>query len=94
MTRKLGNGQYPTSQAQIAKHAFSRVRNVNLLQRARSAFQKPKQAPVVPISVAKIDDGIGGSQSKRAKIKAILRRYEQGAISQSDAAEELLKVMR
>ena len=68
--------------------------DVNLLQRARSFFEKAKPAPQEPISGAKIDDRVGGSQSKRAKIKAILRRYEQGAISQADAVEELLKVMR
>jgi hypothetical protein len=70
------------------------VPDVSLFQKARSIFEKPKLAPQEPISVAKIDDRIGGSQSKRAKIKAILRCYEQGAISQADAAEELLKVMR
>lgn len=67
---------------------------MSLLQKARSIFEKPKPVPQEPIAVAKIDDRIGGSQSKRAKIKAILRRYEQGAISQADAAEELLKVMK
>lgn len=67
---------------------------MSLLQKARSIFVKPNLAPREPISVVKIDDRIGGSQSKRARIKAILRRYEQGAISQADAAEELLKVMQ
>ncbi|MFC4174044.1 hypothetical protein ACFOYU_18655 [Microvirga sp. GCM10011540] len=67
---------------------------MSLFQKARSIFDKPKPAPQAPISIAKIDDRIGGSQSKRARIKAILRRYEQGAISEADATEELLKVMR
>jgi hypothetical protein len=67
---------------------------VNLLQRARKVFQKPTQVPQALISVAEADSRIGGSRSKRAQIKAILRRYEQGAVSQADAIEELLKVMR
>jgi hypothetical protein len=46
------------------------------------------------MSVAEADNRIGGSRSRRAQIKAILRRYEQGAVSQAEAVEELLKVMR
>jgi hypothetical protein len=67
---------------------------VSLLQKARSIFEKPKPAPQTPMSVAEIDDRVGGARSKRAKIKDTLRRYEQGIISQAAAVEELLKMMR
>jgi hypothetical protein len=52
------------------------------------------QVPQTPITVAEADGRIGGSRSKREQIKAILRRYEQGAASEAEAVEELLKVMR
>jgi hypothetical protein len=91
---KLGNGQRAAFWAQIAKLSTVRVRNVNLLQRVRSVFQTPTHIPRAPISVTEADGRIGGSRSKRAQIKAILRRYEQGAVSQAEAVEELLKVMR
>jgi hypothetical protein len=67
---------------------------VSLLKKARGFFQKPKQVPQTPVSVADIDARIGGSRSKRAQIKEILRRYEQGVISQAKAVEEILKMMR
>jgi hypothetical protein len=37
------------------------------------------------MSVAEADSRIGGSLLKRAQIKAILRRYEQGVVSEDDA---------
>jgi hypothetical protein len=67
---------------------------VSPLQKARSIFHKPKPAPQAPMSVTEIDDRVGGSRSKRAKIKDVLRRYEQGVISQAAAVEEFLKMMR
>jgi hypothetical protein len=67
---------------------------VELFQKARTLFQKPKQLPQTPILVAELDDRVGGSRSKRSQIKAIIHRYEQGAVAQADAVEELLKVMR
>jgi hypothetical protein len=90
----LRNGQRAALWAQIAKLAPLRVWNVNLLQRVRNVFQTPTHIPQTPISVAEADSRIGGSRSKRAQIKTILRRYEQGAVSQAEAVEELLKVMR
>jgi hypothetical protein len=91
---KLGNGQRAAFWAQIAKLSPLRVRNVNLLQRVRNVFQTSTHIPRAPMSVAEADSRIGGFRSKRAQIKAILRRYEQGAVSQAEAVEELLKVMR
>jgi hypothetical protein len=67
---------------------------VSLLQKARGIFRKPDQAPQAPQSVAEIDDRIGGSRSKRARIRDILRRYERGVVTQAEAVEELLKLMR
>jgi hypothetical protein len=67
---------------------------LSLLQKVRNLFHKPKLKQEAPVSVAEIDDRVGGTRSKRAGIKDILRRYEQGAISQPTAVEELQKMMR
>jgi hypothetical protein len=67
---------------------------VELLQRALDYFRKPQVPPPNPLRTADLDERVGGSRSKRAQIKSVLRRYEQGAITQVQAVEEILKVMR
>jgi hypothetical protein len=67
---------------------------VELLQRALDYFRKPQEPPPVPMRAMDIDEGIGGSRSKRAQLKGVLRRYEQGAVTQAEAVEEILKITR
>jgi hypothetical protein len=66
--------------------------DVELLQRALVYFRKPEVPPPSPVRVAELDHRIGGSRSKRAQIKEVLRRYEQGAITQGETVEEILKI--
>lgn len=68
--------------------------DVELLQRALIYFRKPEVPPPSPLRAGELDQRIGGSRSKRSQIKDVLRRYEQGAITQGEAVEEILKVTR
>ena len=68
--------------------------NVHLLQKALDFLRKP-EAPAQPqLRLAELDQRIDGSRSKRAQIKDVLRRYEQGVITQGQAVEEILKITR
>lgn len=71
-----------------------RMLNVELLQRALVYFRKPAIRPPPPMRLEELDHRIGGSRSKRARIKDVLRRYEQAAITQGEAVEEILKITR
>lgn len=68
--------------------------NVELLQKALGYFRKPEPMPPSPLHMADLDQRVGGSRSRRAQIKHVLRRYEQGVITQAEAVEEILKVTR
>jgi hypothetical protein len=68
--------------------------NVELLQKAIGYFRTPEPVPPSPLPMADLDRRIGGSRSKRAQIMHVLRRYEQGVVTQTEAVEEILKLMR
>jgi hypothetical protein len=65
-----------------------------MLQKISTYFRKPGLAPVDALHAADIDERINGTQSKRARIRETLRRYEQGRLKESQAVEELLKILR
>lgn len=65
-----------------------------MLQMISSYFRKPEPVPAVLLNTAEIDERINGSRSKRARIRDTLRQYEKGALKESQAVEELLKILR
>lgn len=67
---------------------------MTMLQRISRYFRKPAPPPAVVSRAADIDERINGTRSKRARIRDTLRRYEQGALKEGEAVEELLKILR
>jgi hypothetical protein len=65
-----------------------------MLQKISTYFRKPAPAPVALIHAVDLDERINGTRSKRARIRETLRRYEQGRLKESQAVEELLKILR
>jgi hypothetical protein len=68
--------------------------NVGLLQKALSSFRKADVTPSKPPRPAEAAERSDMHRSKRARIKDVLRRYEHGGITEAEAVEELLAMMR
>jgi hypothetical protein len=67
---------------------------MRLLQKAQTYFRKPEQPAVIQQHVNAHDGQAGSSRSKRAHIRDVLRQYERGSLKESEAVEELLKILR
>lgn len=65
-----------------------------MLQKISGYFRKPVPAPVAAMQVSELDERINGTRSKRARIRETLRKYEQGALKENQAVEELLKILK
>jgi hypothetical protein len=68
--------------------------NMRLLQKAQTYFRKPALPPVIQRQTAAHDEQVGSSRSKRAQIRDVLRQYERGSFKETEAVEELLKILR
>ena len=84
----------PRFHAEIPKSYLLWKLTVELLRNALSSFRKLESSPMAPLQMTDLDQRIGGSRSKRSQIQHVLRRYEQGVITQANAVEEILKLMR
>jgi hypothetical protein len=67
---------------------------LTMLQKISSYFRKPEPASAVLLNAVDIDERINGTRSKRARIRDTLRRYERGGLKETQAVEELLKILR
>jgi hypothetical protein len=77
----------------IQKHLPRRL-TVRLLQKAQTYFRKPELPLVIQRQAAVHDEQVGSSRSKRAQIRDVLRQYERGSLKETEAVEELLKILR
>ncbi|QRM35847.1 hypothetical protein [Microvirga sp. VF16] len=67
---------------------------MRLLQKAQTYFRKPELPPEIQRQAVAHDEQAGSSRSKRAQIRKVLRQYERGSLKESEAVEELLKILR
>ncbi len=67
---------------------------MTMLHKISNYFRKPVPPPALLLHAADIDERIGGTRSKRARIRDTLRRYEKGSLKEAQAVEELLKILR
>jgi hypothetical protein len=67
---------------------------MRLLQKAQTYFRKPEVIPVIQRQTIPHDEQVGSSRSKRAQIRDVLRQYERGSLKETEAVEELLKILR
>jgi hypothetical protein len=67
---------------------------MRLLQMVQTYFRKPEPPPAIQLQVAHTDERVGSSRSKRAQIREVLRQYERGSLKETEAVEELLKILR
>jgi hypothetical protein len=70
-----------------------RTRRV-ILRKTLSYFHKPKATVPAPMRAAEADERVGGTRSKRAQIRDVLRRYEKSDLKEAQAVEEILSIMR
>jgi hypothetical protein len=67
---------------------------MRLLQKAQTYFRKPGLPRVIQQQTPAHDEQVGGSRSKRAQIRDVLRQYERGSFKEAETVEELLKILR
>jgi hypothetical protein len=67
---------------------------MRLLQKAQTYFRKSELPPVIQRQSTAPDERVGNSRSNRAQIRDVLRQYERGSLKESEAVEELLKILR
>jgi hypothetical protein len=67
---------------------------MRLLQKAQTYFRKSELPPVIQRQSTAPDERVGNSRSNRAQIRDVLRQYERGSLKESEAVDELLKILR
>jgi hypothetical protein len=67
---------------------------MRLLQKAQSYFRRAELPPAIQPQAAAHDEQVASSRSKRAQIRDVLRQYERGSLKETEAVEELLKILR
>ncbi|MBD2749846.1 hypothetical protein IC232_24510 [Microvirga sp. BT688] len=67
---------------------------MRLLERAQAYFRRPELPSVIQQQAPAHDEQVGSSRSKRAQIRDVLRQYERGSLKETEAVEELLKILR
>jgi len=77
-----------------ATQVIYQILNMRLLQKAQTYFRKPELPPAIQRQANAHDEQAGSSRSKRAQIRDVLRQYERGSLSEAEAVEELLKILR